>query len=40
VSMGQRVTGPEGLGSGNEGLPFEGATDQVDDMEREVGEVS
>ena len=38
--MGPGAEVAEGLGGGDEGLPLEGAADQVDDRDREVGEVS
>src|SRR5262245_27569382 len=40
MSVGQGTKGLEGLGGGDEGLPPEGATDQVDDREWEVREAS
>src|SRR5512135_3206127 len=38
--MGERARDVEGVGRGDEGLALERATDQVDDVDREVGEVS
>ena len=40
VAVGPGAEDAEGFGGGDEGLAFEGAADQVDDMEWEVGEVS
>jgi hypothetical protein len=40
VAMRPGAEDAEGLGGGDEGLPLERAADQVDEMDREVGEVS
>ena len=40
MPMGERACDAEGFDRGDEGLALERAADQVDDVDREVGEVS